>query len=125
MAQRVAAINGHALGGGFVLALACDYRIAADNEAAKLGMTEAQAGIPFPAGPLEVMTLFWRPVLTSFRRHRRYATAFEFLQPLRSSFGFASSSEASFLLRVSEASLNQIRVDQASSASEKRYNSNA
>ena len=51
----VAAINGHALGGGFVLALACDYRIAADNEAAKLGMTEAQAGIPFPAGPLEVM----------------------------------------------------------------------
>lgn len=51
----VAAINGHALGGGFVLALACDYRIAADNETAKLGMTEAQAGIPFPAGPLEVL----------------------------------------------------------------------
>jgi enoyl-CoA hydratase len=54
-APVVAAINGHALGGGFVLMLACDYRIAVDNEAAKLGMTEAQAGIPFPAGPLEVM----------------------------------------------------------------------
>jgi enoyl-CoA hydratase len=54
-APVVAAINGHALGGGFVLVLACDYRIAVDNEAAKLGMTEAQAGIPFPAGPLEVM----------------------------------------------------------------------
>jgi enoyl-CoA hydratase len=51
----VGAINGHALGGGFVLMLACDYRIAADIEAAKLGMTEAQAGIPFPAGPLEIM----------------------------------------------------------------------
>jgi enoyl-CoA hydratase len=51
----VAAVNGHALGGGFVLMLACDYRIGADVEAAKLGMTEAQAGIPFPAGPLEVM----------------------------------------------------------------------
>ena len=51
----VAGINGHALGGGFVLMLGCDYRIAADNEAAKLGMTEAQAGIPFPAGPLEIM----------------------------------------------------------------------
>jgi enoyl-CoA hydratase len=51
----VAAINGHALGGGFVLMLGCDYRIATDAEAAKLGMTEAQAGIPFPAGPLEIM----------------------------------------------------------------------
>lgn len=51
----VAAINGHALGGGFVLMLSCDYRVATDAEAAKLGMTEAKAGIPFPAGPLDVM----------------------------------------------------------------------
>jgi enoyl-CoA hydratase len=67
----VAAVNGHALGGGFVLLLACDYRIAADIEAAKLGMTEAQAGIPFPAGPLEIIRhelapeLFRRLTLTS------------------------------------------------------------
>lgn len=51
----VAAINGHALGGGFVLMLGCDYRIAAASAASKLGMTEARAGIPFPAGPLEIM----------------------------------------------------------------------
>lgn len=55
----VAAVNGHALGGGFVLMLAlmlaCDYRMGVDREAAKLGMTEAQAGIPFPIGPLEVI----------------------------------------------------------------------
>ena len=51
----VAAINGHALGGGFVLMLGCDHRIATDADSAKFGMTEAQAGIPFPAGPLEIM----------------------------------------------------------------------
>ena len=51
----VAAINGHALGGGFVLMLGCDHRIATDADSAKFGMTEAQAGIPFPAGPLDIM----------------------------------------------------------------------
>lgn len=51
----VAAVNGHALGGGFVLMLAFDYRIAMDSGAAKFGMPEARSGIPFPAGPLEVI----------------------------------------------------------------------
>lgn len=54
-APVVAALNGHAMGGGFVLMLACDYRMAADVESAKFGVTEAQAGIAFPAGPLEVI----------------------------------------------------------------------
>ncbi|MBM6551788.1 fatty acid oxidation complex subunit alpha FadB [Marinomonas ostreistagni] len=39
----VAAINGLALGGGFELCLACDYRIMADN--AKVGLPETQLGI--------------------------------------------------------------------------------
>jgi enoyl-CoA hydratase/carnithine racemase len=38
----IAALNGHALGGGFVLALACDFRIAAAS--AKLGVPEASVG---------------------------------------------------------------------------------
>lgn len=50
----VAAISGHALGGALVLALACDVRFAARGPF-KLGLTEALAGIPFPAGPLTVV----------------------------------------------------------------------
>jgi enoyl-CoA hydratase/carnithine racemase len=39
----IAAINGHCLGGGLELALACDLRVAADH--ATLGLTEAKWGI--------------------------------------------------------------------------------
>lgn len=50
----VAAVNGHALGGGLVLALCADRRIAAEG-AARYGLTEAKAGVPFPGGPIEVI----------------------------------------------------------------------
>jgi len=50
----VAAVSGHALGAGLVLVLACDLRIAARGPF-KLGLTEVEAGIPFPAGPLAVV----------------------------------------------------------------------
>jgi enoyl-CoA hydratase len=58
----VAAISGHALGGGLVLALACDHRLALEGEA-RLGLTEARAGVPFPAGPLEVIRAELSPEL--------------------------------------------------------------
>lgn len=41
----VAAINGHALGGGFEMALACHARIIADNPRIKLGLPEASIGL--------------------------------------------------------------------------------
>lgn len=54
-APVVAAVPGHALGGGFVLMLCCDVRLVADGAKARFGLTEAKAGVPFPAGPLEII----------------------------------------------------------------------
>ncbi len=62
----VAAIHGYCLGGGFELALACDWRIADREEGTRLGFPEVKLGI-FPglngtvrsiqlAGPLDAMT---------------------------------------------------------------------
>jgi enoyl-CoA hydratase len=49
----VAAVNGHALGGGLIVPLACDVLVATRAEC-KLGLTEVVVGVPFPAAPLEV-----------------------------------------------------------------------
>jgi enoyl-CoA hydratase len=50
----VAGINGHAIAGAFVLALATDYRVG-PTSAAQFGLTEARVGIPFPAVPMIIL----------------------------------------------------------------------
>ena len=49
----VAAVNGHAIAGGLILALAADYRIGATE--GKLGLTELKAGVPYPAAAMCVV----------------------------------------------------------------------
>jgi len=50
----VGAINGHAIAGGLIVALVCDYRVGS-SAPCKLGVTEARAGIPFPAAAMTVL----------------------------------------------------------------------
>ena len=50
----VAAINGHAIAGGCVLALACDHRVTAAGDH-RLGLAELKAGVPFPTWALEIV----------------------------------------------------------------------
>ncbi|CAM3314563.1 enoyl-CoA hydratase/isomerase family protein [Kibdelosporangium persicum] len=48
----VAAVNGHALAGGCVLAAAADVTLMSGGT---IGLTELAAGVPFPTVPLEIM----------------------------------------------------------------------
>ena len=49
----VAAVGGGAIAGGAVLALACDWRVAARE--ARMGVTEVPVGVPFPLPVLELV----------------------------------------------------------------------
>ncbi len=44
----VAAVNGHAIAGGCVLALCCDLRIMADDPKLRIGLNEVALGLEFP-----------------------------------------------------------------------------
>jgi hypothetical protein len=51
----VAAVNGHAIAGGCIIAAACDHRVMTDVPSARIGIPEFRVGVPFPTVPLEIM----------------------------------------------------------------------
>lgn len=53
----VSAINGHAIGGGAVLAVASDYRIASDDKRIKIGFPEYRKGLFIPKLMRELISL--------------------------------------------------------------------
>ncbi|MGE0865854.1 MAG: enoyl-CoA hydratase/isomerase family protein [Vicinamibacterales bacterium] len=50
----IAAVNGHAIAGGCILAATCDRRIMASGNG-RIGVPELVVGVPFPALPLQIM----------------------------------------------------------------------
>jgi enoyl-CoA hydratase/carnithine racemase len=55
----VAAVNGHAIAGGCVLALCCDLRVMADDPRLRIGLNEVALGLEFPP---KILTLARRRV---------------------------------------------------------------
>ena len=51
----IAAVDGHAIAGGAVLAAGCDVVIGTDDERARIGLPELAVGVPFPTVALEIM----------------------------------------------------------------------
>ena len=50
----VAAVNGHAVAGGCIIASAADCKLMA-RDAGRIGIPELLVGVPFPVAPLEIM----------------------------------------------------------------------
>ncbi len=60
----VAAVNGHAIAGGCIMAAACDHRIMANGDG-RIGLPELAVGVPFPTLPFEIVGARVHP--TAFR----------------------------------------------------------
>src|SRR5207248_10023666 len=63
----IAAINGHALGGGSELTLCCDFRIMVEDGRSRIGQTESSLGIIPGAGGTQRL-----PRLIGVARAKRY-----------------------------------------------------
>jgi enoyl-CoA hydratase/carnithine racemase len=53
-APVIGAINGHAIAGGLVLALCCDWRIAVNTQFLA-GLTEVRVGVRYPVAAIEIV----------------------------------------------------------------------
>ena len=72
-APVVAAVNGHAIAGGCVLAMQADHRVMAEGEA-KIGINEVQIGLPLPVVVIETFRAQLTPA--SLARAAREGTLF-------------------------------------------------
>jgi len=54
----VAALNGHAVAGGAVIAAAAEFRLMTDGDA-QLGLSEIKVGVPFPTSAFEIVRTAW------------------------------------------------------------------
>jgi enoyl-CoA hydratase/carnithine racemase len=56
----VAMVNGHAIAGGVIIALACDFQVTSEGRH-KFGLNEVSIGLPFPQGAFEIARMALTP----------------------------------------------------------------
>ena len=84
----VAAVNGHAIAGGLILALCCDYRVCVDS-GARFGLNEITIGFPLPAAIAQIALYVLgtataqRVITTGFLYEPRDAVALGFFDESR------------------------------------------
>jgi len=81
----IAAVNGHAIAGGAIMAFACDYRLMSGG---RIGVPEALVGVPFPPLALEVV---------------RFAVPRQHLQPILYLARTVEAAEAKMMGMIDEA----------------------
>ena len=88
----IAAVNGHAIAGGVILTLACDYRVGAEGDY-KLGLAEARVGVVYPVAAMAIVRSELAPataktmVLTARNYSPREALAMGVLDELQPAEG--------------------------------------
>ncbi len=84
----VAAVNGHAIAGGLILALCCDYRVCVDS-GARFGLNEITIGFPIPSAIAQIAlyvlgtAIAQRVMTTGFLYEPRDAVALGFFDESR------------------------------------------
>lgn len=63
-APVIAAVTGHAIAGGAVLAAACDHVVLTDDPRTRVGLAELAVGVPFPTVAIELMRRRLGPTLS-------------------------------------------------------------